>query len=90
MVKTPSVRNVNDINIKPSPAIVAVKGTDVHLIYEAAPPSLPRSLFPALCIMKYRRTRHIFSRIFPLVNDPTGDFLAFLENYQSSLNKLQL
>lgn len=45
-VKTPTVRNVNGINIKPSPAIVAVTSTDARLIYEAAPPSLPRSLFP--------------------------------------------
>lgn len=51
-VKTPSERNVNDINIKPSPAIVAVESTDAHLIYEAAPPLLPRSLFPTLCIRK--------------------------------------
>lgn len=49
-VKIPTVRNVNDINITPSPAIVAVKSTEAQLSYEVAPPLLPRSLSKTLCI----------------------------------------
>lgn len=55
-MKKPSVRNVNDINTKRSPAIVAVKSTDTHLIYEATP-LLPRCLFQSLRILPSRLPR---------------------------------
>lgn len=91
-VKTPSERNVNDINIKPCPAIVAVKSTDAHLIYEAAPPLLPRCLFLSPCITeeKYRRQKNAEQAHFQSYLSISGRPYQGLNGFCRELPKLLL